>query len=200
MTVQPPAQPPAPDAERPTGPPAQPPPAGPSGRPWWVEHTALLVAAVGLLSACLGFLAALLSSPWLKPDRSEPAKPTASIKVPGDPTVGTTTPFSGTIQNAPPGYAVWAIVRDVDSGAVYPKFSPCSVQADQWDCEEVFPVKGDAGSRKQSALEVVLVDARGASDIMGWVADTQYLNQQRKFTVPSGTIPLDSMRVVRGDK
>lgn len=63
----------------------------------------------------------------------------------------------------------------------------------------MFPVRGDAGSRKQSALEVVLVDARGAAAIMGWVADTQYLHQQRKFTVPSGTIPPDSMRVVRGD-
>ncbi|WP_405445600.1 hypothetical protein [Streptomyces erythrochromogenes] len=45
----------------------------------------------------------------------------------------------------------------------------------------------------------MLVDARGAAAIMGWVADTQYLHQQRKFTVPSGTIPPDSMRVVRGD-
>ncbi len=177
----------------------------PADRRSWVErHVPLFVALCSVLTAVLGFFGAILASPLWQESDDRPSAPTEAkvsgkVSDPPSPKVGSTTPFSGTVENVPPGYAVWSVVKDADSGALYPKYGPCALSGVQWDCGQVFPVKSsEEYPEKQSELQAWLVDAAGAAEIMRYVMDAEDDDgkQPSAFKIPESSIPVDSMRVV----
>ncbi|MER7661928.1 hypothetical protein [Streptomyces sp. NPDC096193] len=142
--------------------------------------------------------AAFFAGPWLQNEEAPTKKPTGSIEQPRNPAVGERVEFSGHVLHRPAGYAVWAFVRDVNGGLFYPKYSPCNLQDDKWDCAQLRVGTKDTLD-KQSDLHAVLVDAEGAAQIKDHVIDVEFrkVKNEGLKALPSGSIVLDTLRVTR---
>lgn len=139
--------------------------------PWLVRHEKLTVAVSSLLTAVLGGAVAVLSLPLWSGSGPAPPKPSATVFVPQDNTVGKTTDFAGNAENVPEGNVLWAFTQHTASGRYYPDYEPCAYQDEQWDCPSV-RVGGEPGS--DSRLVLTLVDAKGAVEIMKYVISVEY--------------------------
>ncbi|WP_406467982.1 hypothetical protein [Streptomyces sp. NBC_01594] len=152
------------------------------------------------MTALVVLAAAFIAGPWFQDEESSAPteKPTGSIEQPRNPAVGERTEFSGDVQHLPPGYAVWAFVRDVDGGIFYPKYSACTVQGDKWECGSLRVGTKDTLD-KESDLKAVLVDAEGVAQIMDHVIDVEFRNVENggMKALPAGSTVLDTLRVTR---
>ncbi|MFF5781643.1 hypothetical protein ACFY7Y_32565 [Streptomyces virginiae] len=55
------------------------------------------------------------------------------------------------------------------------------------------------GPKRQSDLHVAVVDAVSAAEIMEWVIDTQFKNEERTFKLPPGVILVEHVGVVQAE-
>lgn len=173
-------------------------PESPGSRSWAERHNGLVIALSNLITALVVLAAAVIAGPWFQSDETPKVRPTGSIEQPRNPGVGERTEFMGEARHVPPGYAVWAFVRDVNGGHFYPKYSACGVQEDEWDCGSL-RVGTEGSLDKESDLTAVLVSAEGVAQIMEYVINTEYrdVRSDGMKSLPTGSIVLDTLRVTR---
>ncbi|MGW2049242.1 hypothetical protein ACWCPF_29260 [Streptomyces sp. NPDC001858] len=135
---------------------------------WVQDHTPLAIAIAGLLSALFTLLAAnpMIVSIFSPGGVSKAARVTAEVaepsggKISQDEILEVSGSFDGTLQ----GRSLWAFVKNIDNGTLWPSYEPCSIAAAEgkWSCK-VTPLP------KVSELQVRLVDSRGVNEILQWV-------------------------------
>ncbi|WP_146194029.1 hypothetical protein [Streptomyces sp. MA5143a] len=136
----------------------------------WVQgHTPLAISIVGLFSSALTLLAAnpvILSQFGVADPEGGHSldKVTAEIAEPSgrDTSRSGILEISGSFGGELQGRSLWAFVKNLDNGTLWPSYEPCSIAEKKWTCK-VTPLPGG------SELQVRLVDSRSVNEILQWV-------------------------------